>query len=1524
MSRRSSRFSYVAVRSEGGMLPYELLEQVGAHSSELGVKSTGYYLDEHEPLGEAQSRAWLRLVGLWKHLSKEREGLDSDEPAVAMTRRRWLLPLFQELGYGRLGTAKGNPALVMGEGEEARSFPISHLHGPVPIHLLGLGVSLDRRTARVSGAIHSSPHGLVQDFLNRSDDHLWGVVSNGLQLRLLRDSHTFTRRPYLEFDLEAIFDGELYSDFRLLWLCAHASRLSPTEEGKRRPESAPIERWFQRAKDEGIRVRDRLRDGVRDAIQRLGGGFMRHPHNSALDQALERGELSPQAYYRELLRLVYRLIFVFVAEDRGVLQPPIPEDSDPAEARARYAAQARYTKFYSTTKLRELALRRRGGPHGDRWVALRLVLGKLHRGSPELDLPGLGSALFDPATTAHLSDAELANSDLLGALRALCTFTDDAGVLRPVSWRHVGADELGSVFESLLELVPRLHRETGTLELETAAGNERKTTGSYYTPESLVECLLDSALDPVLDRACRERDKEQALLDLKVCDPACGSGHFLVAAGRRIAHRLAQVRAGDEEPSPVEIRRALRDVYARCLFGVDINPLAVELCKVSLWMEAIDPARPLPFLDGHILQGNALLGATPASIAGGIPTDAFKPIEGDDKEVAKRLRKRNRNERRGKGKVQGVQRGLLAGETVREGEGVGAMENKLAAIEAMPDDTLEATEAKERRYYEYVGSAKARAQQFVADAWCAAFIWPKDEAHEDIAPTHWVFGRICEEPGATAKETVAVVEELAREYQFFHWHLGFPQVFSVPEGREAEHPKCGWSAGFDVVLGNPPWEHIELKEKEFFSKHHTDIAKAKTTAARKRSIQKLRESTPSLYLTYSRALRKVAGTNSIIRETGEYPLCGRGRINTYSVFAELNRNLVNGNGRLGCIVPAGIAMDDTTKFFFADLVNSRCLASLFHFENEEHIFPEIHNALRFCLLTVCGLLQSVQTAVFSAFARQVEHINDPERRYHLSAEDFERINPNTRTLPTFRHRADAEINTSIYRRVPVFQGADKYNDSWNPTFRQGTHNTSSDSDQFRTREQLENAGWKRLGNFYLRKDQLSLPLYEAKMVHQLDHRFGTYEGQTQAQANKGFLPYLTEEDHADPCRLPLSRYWVQVDQDQYHFVSNWSRAWFLGWRRIARSSDIRTYISTVLPLAAIADSTFVIYPEPPLRQDTHCLIASLQSYVLDYTLRQKLGGTNCSFYIIAQLPILPPAMYESSVPWAASATGSTWILPRVLELTYTAWDLIGFAHDHGYDGPPFRWDEERRFWLRAELDAAYFHFYGLSADEVDHVMESFPLIRRRDEKSHGSYRTKEAILDLYHRMAAATADAPYETVLDPPPADPSIAHPPLTEAQKQELAPILERALAAPPLGEEEPPSESKPKSAKSKPRKTPKAKPDFQLESPSPQGAFDFSKTPKPTPPSPTSNLQSPTPLPDDPPSLRHLIALEDPSITPPMLALLRALHRSGKPLAKAALLEAANLDTKSWTRASKALLDAGMIAKQGRGRGTKYHLVT
>ena len=467
-------------------------------------------------------------------------------------------------------------------------------------------------------------------------------------------------------------------------------------------------------------------------------------------------------------------------------------------------------------------------------------------GCPELGLPALGSFLWSPDAVRDLAGCQIANHDLLDAIRALA-FTIEGSVRRPIDYKNLGSEELGSVYESLLELHPVLSVDAGAFTLETAGGNERKTTGSYYTPSSLIARLLDSALDPVLDEAARKPDPESAILGLRVCDPACGSGHFLVAAAHRIARRLASVRTGDEEPPPGFVRKALRDVIGQCLYGVDINPMAVELCKVSLWMDALEPGKPLSFLDAHIQVGNSLLGATPALLRRGIPDEAFEPIEGDDKTACRDLRKKNRDERRG-------QATMFDRWDAPAWERLGNLAPVLAGLAAIPDDTIAGVHAKEQRYAELVRSSSYESATLWADAWCAAFVVRKQRV-PDLTPrvelTERVFRAIEENPHQVSKGTKDEVARLARQYRFLHWHLAFPDVFQ-PLDRVEGDDILGWQGGFDVVLGNPPWERIKLQEQEWFAERRPEIAKAANAAVRRKMITQLSEHDPALYRRVSR------------------------------------------------------------------------------------------------------------------------------------------------------------------------------------------------------------------------------------------------------------------------------------------------------------------------------------------------------------------------------------------------------------------------------------------------------------------------------------------------------------------------------------------------------------------------------------------------------------------------------------------------------------------------------------------------
>ncbi len=1369
MTRRAGAFQ--TIHSEGGLLPPDLLRRLLEPKEKLpGTQPADYGLAPGERLNEVLTQSWNRLRRHWVVFREAAANLAAGQPGDTLTNDLWNLPLLRELGFGVLPFHPG-PEI------NGRRYLIHYQSGPTPIHLIGCGRSLDRRVSGVQG----NPHGLVQEFLNRSPDHLWALVANGLRLRVLRDSQALSRQSYLEFDLEALFDGEVYADFVLLWRVAHATRFAPREVGK--PDSCWLEQWTKLANEQGARALGDLRQGVERALQTLGQGLVGHPRNTALREALRDGTLALNDLHGQLLRVVYRLIFLFVAEDRtldGVAvlhprllrSPPSPPSPtrgkeskrfpppSPGEGQGGGVARDRYTTHYSTARLRQLAGAIKGSRHGDLWQQFNLLVGALSgeerfaAAREALALPVLGSWLWNPASTANLNAAilvgatgvELSNADFLEALRQLA-FTRQGNVLRPVDYKHLGAEELGGVYESLLALTPRIEGGGARFILAEFAGNERKTSGSYYTPDSLVQCLLDSALDPVVEAALAGKTgaaAEQALLALKVCDPAVGSGHFLVGAAHRLARHLARVRAqaeGDSEASPLLYQTALREVIGRCLYGVDVNPMSAELCRVNLWLEALEPGKPLSFLDHHIRVGNSLLGATPELIAAGIPDDAFKPIIGDDPAFCREYKKQNQKERKSRTSD-------MFGHEPAPWERMGNLATAMAELEALDDDTVAGIQAKQARYAELVRDSGYLHGQLLADAWCAAFVWKKyKEPNRPYPILDDLLRKIEQNPFHCPKWMEEEIKSLATQYQFFHGHLAFPEVFA--------------NGGFDAVLGNPPWERVKLQEKEWFAERSPEIANAPNAAARKRLIEGLKAGDPTLYQQFLDGSRQAEGESHLLRNSGRYPLCGRGDINVYTVFAEGMRHQLNAAGRMGCVLPSGIATDDTTKFFFQDVVDKKSLVSLFSFENEEFIFPGIHHATRFCLITMgSGYYPTTQLADFVFFARQVEHLKDPERRFTLSPEDIALLNPNTRTCPIFRSKRDAELTKAIYRWVPVLikEGPPEVN-PWGIKFSAMFHMTN-DSHLFRTREQLEAEGWRLVGNVFDQDGERYLPLYEAKMIHHFDHRWGTYDGQTEAQANQGKLPELNEAMHADPSLLTLPRYWInkiEIDKQIRHL---WSREWLISFRDITGATVFRTVIAAVIPTVGVGHTCPIVLPGCDA-VEAALFVASLCTFANDFVARQKIGGTHLTYGYFNQLPILPPDTYTQLCPWSDNGeTLHDWILPRVLELTYTAWDLEPFAQDCGFNGPPFRWDEARRFLLRCELDAAFFHLYGIDRDDVAYIMDTFPIVKRRDEAAHGCYRTRDTILEMYDAMQQAmTTGQPYQIRLEPPAADSKCCHP---------------------------------------------------------------------------------------------------------------------------------------------------------------------
>ena len=1128
-SRRAARLDFAAIEIAGALLPPEIVTRAAAFDMPE-QSDEGYGVLPGLKLRDEIARYYQIALAHWERFSAVRDGNVSAP-------QRFVLDLLTDC-FGFANIAETGPVIL-----SDRRFPIRHAShdGRVPIVIAPLAPAESRKTG-IDEAI--APFGdetrrrsatqLLQEYLNADEDALWGITSDGCTLRLVRDNLSLTRPAWIEANLEKILTEGLFADFSALWLVIHASRFGAMDAS---PSDCPLERWRERGRIDGSAAKEKLRLGVEAALIELGAGFLENPANADLRDALITGKLTRQAYYEELLRLVYRLIFLFAAEDRGLLHTPNAPD----------ATRKAYRQGYAVGRLRERCTRNTSlDRHHDAWDGLRALFDALAKGETRLGLAALGG-LFIPLNLADLTRSRIANGRLLKAIWHLSWFRPDGQPMTRVNWRDMQTEELGSVYESLLELIPVVHMETRNFAFAVGdaanRGNERKTTGSYYTPDSLVQLLLTTTLDPVLDAAESRNPSDPAaeILKLSIIDPACGSGHFLLAAARRAAARIARHRSAGA-PSQEAFQHALREVVSNCIFGADRNPMAVELCKVALWIEALEPGKPLSFLDARIRCGDSLIGVFDyGMLRGGLADEAFDPLTGDDRAVAKAYKAINKQQRDGVG-ASGLIKELSAPASITDGA---------ARVLAMPEDTLEEIEAKSRSWDRLLRDPKRLALKTACDMYVAAFLLPKtgddpDPRHFDrlSLPTTEAIWRTVR--GGDVQSSVhAVCMEAAEANRVFHWPLEFPAVMA--------------RGGFDAVIGNPPWERIKLQEQEFFAVRDAEIATAPNKAERDKLIKALKMADPGtpqarLSAEFEFAKRASEAASVFVRKTGRFPLTGTGDVNTYALFAEHFARLARApqkpepagsitqvvtnsggvrpppQGRAGVIVPTGIATDSSTSAFFGDLIARNRLSALYDFENREKLFPAVDSRVKFSILAI----GPSPKARFAAFLLNTQAPEEKERQIELEPGDFELMNPNTLTAPLFRARADLDLTRKLYRAAPVLirEQADKTDGDGNPwgiTFQTLFH-MSNDSGHFRTAEQLSDQGLCRDGANWRHEDgRAYVPLYEAKMIHHFDHRFGSYAGLNSRPAD-GSLPETPDSAKASPDYEADPWYWVPEDE----------------------------------------------------------------------------------------------------------------------------------------------------------------------------------------------------------------------------------------------------------------------------------------------------------------------------------------------------------------------------------------------------------
>ncbi len=1203
-------------------------------------------------------------------------------------RNKWIIPFLKSLGYtpkhiGNISSESGIEYHIPYKGWESEYAPV--------VHMVNSAQDFDTKDKHSIAHSKKSPQDYLQQFLNTTN-HQWAILINGKKVRLLRDFYHSITKGFLEFDLESIFETANTEQFRVLFRILHRSRIENQYQGKQEieydDEGNPIEvednclleSFHKKSRETGVKVGNKLRDQVIEAIEKLGNGFAENLNPDEFQNGKVKG------FYGEILNIIYRLLFLMFAEQKGWL--PVRNSI--------------YARTYSLNALREMAEKGNYShdEEHDLWEGLKITFKLVANGYEFKNgdkINAFGGQLFSDKKIGVIKDLSLKNKFLLDAIYRLSYFKLD-NLSNRINYANLAIDELGSVYESLLDYEPKLAKENLTLgkrEIKRGEfylddrGTDRKTTGSYYTDSRLVAQLIESALVPVIENALKEKttqaEKEAALLELKVADIACGSGAFICAALEKLGETLALIRMGDEErPTEDQLREAKRDILLHCIYGVDLNPMALELAKFSLWITASLPDMPLTFLDHKLKCGNSLIGATPELIKKGIPEEAYKPVGNDNPAICSELKKKIRKQLENLNKVNEpqAQYGLPFGrnqtdELLRLREALNSHKQEDSSDVEEAEEEYHKLEKMERRFKDWL----------MADVWTAAFFIEKTETDLLLYPTNATLEQLRENEKVN-EILIERVLKTADQYNFFHYHLEFPEVFE--------------KGGFDCLLGNPPWERIRMQEKEFFKSKCPKISNTKSKSKRKQLIDNLQYENPALFDDYR--LEKMASErlSVFLTQSNAFPLTGKGDVNTYTVFAENFRNRISNAGRAGIITPSGLATDDLTKDFFRTLVEGKFLVSLYDFENRKKLFNGVDSRFKFCLTTISGRENSIPFD-FMFFAIEPNDLLDNSRHFSLTKEELLNLNPNTGNCPVFRNKRDANLVKKIYNQHNVWVNEDLNINEYNIFLRQGLYHMTVDTTKGFIKETAES-------------DFIDpVYLYEGKMMNQYDNLFANY-----SEKADEYVP-IVKNSHA----TSIGQYVVnRSDLISRCTLNNWDQQWFLVYRNITNTTNERTLIASIIPLYAPVFSLRVVLGFDVA--DSYLILANMNSIPCDYIVRNKMGGTNLSDYIMKQIPFVSKTTYTERLKAV--------IKERVIFLQYFNEEISPFISSLGEERDCVIWNEKERFQLQCELDAIYAHLYGLEKEEMDYILETFPIVKRKDIDKYGSYRTKETILRLYDQF----------------------------------------------------------------------------------------------------------------------------------------------------------------------------------------------
>ena len=1376
---------YTSIHIYGHLLSDDILHNIERDNTLIGNRDQDFGMDIS--VSSAIDYVWSSLRNDW-NFYKERAGnerLVNKDPYGTRRARDLMERLLQSLGY-KLDRQVANIE-VAGTGYDI-SYTCTNL-GNMPFVIIGENITTDGSINtldkcsldyRAKGNMcKKSAHATILEYLNATEN-VYGIISNGQILRIIRNSGQLVKLTYIEFDLRRMLEEDKYTEFCLMFRLLHASRFRTSGD-----EPCVMERWFNMSIESGNRIRNGLSRAVQTTMETIGNAVLtsKGEGNDALRCAFADGTMDAAKLNKELIHFIYRLLFLFIIEERGLVYQ-IPDSVDAPDYKQQCQWQDIYKKYYAASRLRRLSelsyLKQR--QYSDLWQGL---MDTFHLFEPDtfgekLGIKPLGGVLFGTETLHWLKQCQVSNRDLLAAFAALNEFTDERQQRVKINYSSLDVEEFGSVYEGILEMRPFVQPGVAASDWQFGfvGGLDRQSTSSYYTRPDLVQNLIKTTLEPVIKEkmanCATTEEKVKALLNMKVCDAASGSGHIVLAMARTIAWYVCTLRTGEDNPASLDYRQALREVISRCVYAVDYNPDAVELCKVVLWIEGYCAGKPLSFLDHHIRCGNSVLGVSDLQmLIDGVPD---KALTAEDKDTLKALKKLNQeavkavNGNTGNEPTFGFENPFGIEEMSIAQIGLA---DKIRFINHLPEDTLEQEIVKQLRWQELMASARVDCLRRACDIYAYAFYHTvkADELYKDkggtdkeldleaeVPYTKTVMRALqeieameCLEKGKPlptyyrqlSADFKTEVRRIAEEQRFFHWCVEFPEVFAA-------------NKGFDVMCGNPPWDKIKVEDKKWFESHgRADIVNAGTASQRKKAIADLPVSDPILYKEYTKALADAEALSRFVRLAGRFDLTATGDIDLYPMFAELCLSF--SKEAWGLVMPTGIAVNDSNKAFFSKLIDENRLVSLYDFENREALF-DIHRMFKFCLITAGKAQAEPRTVSGGFYLTRLDHLLDPRRIYTLQTSDFARLNPNTKTCPVFRTSRDAKLTAKIYRNSTILYNEITGNNPWNVKFGSMIH-MSNDSYLFRTYAQLTAQGATLNGNTFTTVDgEIYVPLYEGKMIWHYNHHYGTWptEGERPNSIN---MPSLDKLSNPNSYIMPW--YWVPLsavkdrlmkyDKDG-NIVWEWKHKWLIGFRDVTNATNERTFICSPIPdSCGVGHSATLLYAERRT-MPVASLCAMMSSLVFDYTTKQKIGGSHASISFVKQFPVLTPDQIPSVMQWQ--------IVKRVAELCYFNHDMDGWASELWEEmseeqraalpqlgaQQPWVYNPERRAILQAELDAIFAHLYGLDTEDLRYILdpedicgkgcinETFRVLKDNEIRQYGEYRTKRLVLDAWNKF----------------------------------------------------------------------------------------------------------------------------------------------------------------------------------------------